>query len=49
MASESVGSLVIKLRAAGINVTEKQLRRLDNQTKKTGTSMKGLILSLIHI
>ena len=46
MASASVGELVIQLRTAGINVTEKQLRRLDNQTKKTGTSMKAMIASV---
>ena len=38
-----VQSLVIKLRAQGINVTEKQLRRLGNQSKKTGMSLKSMI------
>ncbi len=44
--AETVESLVIKLRAQGINVTEKQLRRLDKQSKKTGMSMKGMIASV---
>ena len=38
-----VQSLVIQLRAQGINVTEKQLRRLGNQANKTGMSLKGMV------
>ena len=42
----TVGELVLQLKAQGINVTERQLRRLDNQTKKTGMSMKAMIASV---
>ena len=43
MANDGIQSLIIKLKAQGINVTEKQLRRLDGQAKKTGMSLKGMI------
>lgn len=43
MAGNDVQSLVIQLRAQGINVTEKQLRRLGNQANKTGMSLKGMV------
>ena len=46
MAGASVGELVIQLRTAGINVTEKQLRKLGKSSEKAGMSIQGMIASV---